>query len=675
MGNPLDGAVIRTLGGIVGAQDDGRPRGRTELAVDRVIDGRYRILQPIGAGGFSQVYLAQDTGLGREVALKVLDGDAAADSDLRRLFVKNAKSLAQLSHPNLVSIQAVGEVDGKPYIAMEHVSGPSLRERIERGGALPVSEAIRLATEIANGLGFAHSRGIIHADLKPSNVLLDQNDRPKITDFGIARTPEERADTPQLYATALYVAPERVEGKPASVAADIYGLGLVVYEMLVGRPPFTSSNPSVLLRDHVVRSPIPPSHLRPSLPKEIDSIVLRALAKDPALRYQRAGEMATELAKLENASAQVAAAPARGREMGRFIPEPIQGFMPAAEQSPVVALLSRYGQPIRNAFFGALAALPPFGLFVLAGFGAAPGVMAGGLVLALGVLGQVGVALTLAWMISTALLFLFSPGVALLFAFMGLFIWAREVPAERAALALAMPVLAPFGLAPALLLGSVAIHGLAGVFTVGWGAVLTVVYAIASGKQALGPFVQTGLSLELETLFSQKRALESISAVLQLLQPSASQADRLAPAREQFEPTMLATQLGAFVSRLANADVSAIATVGSWVLAALAVWTITRLLRGIFVGLLRQSPRWFALYVLATATGVLAGAALLYMLFVTWGPLELAPARPADSVLMLSALTGALLAIASGVVIAATAPIEAEEQRSPAMAARRIPVR
>jgi len=257
MGNPLLNVFDRKAGAIVGAGIQLTRRG-TELAVDRILDQRYRILEPIGAGGSSQVYLAQDTALGREVAVKLLDPQAAADGTLRKLFVKEARALAQLTHPNIVAVYDVGEVDGLPFIVMEHVAGSSLKQRIERSGALPLADAVRLTDEIANGLAFAHSRGIIHADLKPSNILLDLNDQPKICDFGIARTPAEDSDSPQLFATALYVAPERVEGRPASVASDVYGLGLVVYEMLVGKPPFTSGNAAVLLRDHVVRPPVTP---------------------------------------------------------------------------------------------------------------------------------------------------------------------------------------------------------------------------------------------------------------------------------------------------------------------------------------------------------------------------------------------------------------------------------
>ncbi len=636
-------------------------RARVELAVDRVIDQRYRIAGPLGVGGSSQVYRARDLTLGRDVAIKILDDRASSDATLRRLFVKEGRALAAISHPNIVAVYDVGEVDGRPFIVMELVDGVSLKERIARGGPLPVADAVRLTSQIAAGLAAAHARGIVHADLKPSNVLLDRADDAKICDFGIARTPQEDAETPQLFATAMYVAPERVEGKPASVASDVYGLGLVLYEMLVGRPPFTSTNASVLLRDHVVRQPVPPSHLRPSLPKEIDSIVLKTLAKDPALRYRGAADVANALARYDDGATHLVMA------------HPIDAFVPPATQSPVVAFLSEHGEPIRRGFFSLLAALPVFGLTQLGGFGVLGGVLAGGLVALIGLAGQLGMAIALAWIVETALIFLFVPGLAALFLLLGLVVWLRDVSAEQTAMAVAMPVAAPFGLAPAFILGSAAIHGISGVVTVAWGAVMTMIFAIASGRTVLGPYVQTGLTLQQDSLFGDVDVAQMKSAILQALQPSAGH-DRFAPLLEQLDPSALWNETTALVSRIAGADVSALATILAWITAALVVWTITRLLRLFFDALLRRR-QWFALYVFATTVGVASGAAVLYMLFVATSALALTTGRSADSVLFVSALVGALLALAAGVVISATERPEPVEEPTPAMAGRRIAVR
>src|SRR5256885_13302154 len=172
--------------------------------------------------------------------------------------------------------------------------------------------------------------------------------------------------------SARSVAPERVEGKGATVQSDVYGLGLVLYEALVGKPPFTSTNAAVLLRDHVVRQPVPPSHLRPSLPKELDSIALKALAKQPNLRYQKSSDFAAALQRIENVDKELATT-------RMVMADPLEDFVPRSEQSPVVALLSTYGQPLRGAFFSLCAALPVFAMSLVAGFEPGGALLAAGL--------------------------------------------------------------------------------------------------------------------------------------------------------------------------------------------------------------------------------------------------------------------------------------------------------
>jgi hypothetical protein len=525
-------------------------------------------------------------------------------------------------------------------------------------------DAVTYTVDIANGLAFAHSKGIIHADLKPSNILFDADDHAKIADFGIARTPKEDSATPELFATAMYVAPERVEGKQATVQSDVYGLGLVLYEMLVGKPPFTSTDAGVLMRDHVVRMPVPPSHLRPSLPRELDTIVLKALAKQPKLRYQKTSDLANALAAIENIDKDLATT--------RIVPvmtEPVNDFMPSVDQSPVVALLSNYGQPIRRAFFALFAALPVFALMILASFGLIAALAVSGLVAVVAIAGQLGVALAIAWVLLTALIFLFVPALAVLFALMGVWVWLRDVRSEQAMMALAMPVAAPLGLAPALILTAAAIDGLMGVITAAWGAIITVIFAIAAGEQSFGPFVQTGFTLKQESLFAPLRAIETKSAIIGVLQ------GRGTSFGEVMNPETLVAQAAALVSRLVGADVAALATVIAWTVAALTVWSVTRLLRTFFDTLLRRPKRWFSLYVAAHAIGVASGAIILFLLFMTWGPLENAAGRPAENVLAVSAFVGLAFALACGVVIGATQRPEAEAEPAPPVAARRLPVR
>ena len=661
MSNPLTHVATRSAGVIVGAPSRG-----TELGMERVLEGRYKIEEPLGVGGSSQVYLARDQALNRDVALKVLDAPAAADGNTRRMFVKEARALAQLSHPNIVAVYDVGEVDGSPFIVMEYLAGGSLKQKIEGTGPLNAGEAVRVAIEVANGLAFAHSKGIIHADLKPSNILFDANETAKICDFGIARTPQEDADTPQLYATAMYVAPERVEGKSTTVQSDVYGLGLVLYEALVGKPPFTSSNAAVLLRDHVVRQPVPPSHLRQSLPKELDTVALKALAKQPNLRYQKASDFAVALQRIENVDKELATT-------RMVMADPLEDFIPKTEQSPVVALLSAYGQPIRRVFFALFAALPVFAMATLAGFEIVGSLLAAALVAVVGAAGQLGMALAIGWVIETALLFVFVPGLSLLFAGLGVLLYLRTTPPEQIALAMAIPVLTPLGLAPAMILTAAAVFGLTGVLTVAASATMTMLFAVAMGVQSLGPYAQTGMSLRQESLFNPVRAAETKAALLTFVENSN---DRWGALGTQLDPAVLWSQMSGLVSRLAGATLETwIATVLAWTMAALTVWTVTRLLRTFFDALLRRPKRWFALYVLAAGAGVTGGATILYMLAVTLTALDNAPGRPGNGVLFLAALTGAILALAAGIVISATEQPEPEEEGSIPMSARRMPVR
>jgi hypothetical protein len=310
---------------------------------------------------------------------------------------------------------------------------------------------------------------------------------------------------------------------------------------------------------------------------------------------------------------------------------------------------------------------------MVAGFGPVPAALMAGMVLVVTLAGQLGLALTIGWVIETVLLFLFAPGLAVIWAVMGLWLWLRDVPSEHTALAIAMPVTAPFGLAPALVLAASAIHGLSGVATVLWGAAMTMVFAIASGQQALGAFVQSGLSLQQESLFSPARSAEVRAAVIHAVQ--ASDDSRFAGIGALLDPIKVVGQITGLFSRVGSADVTWIGTIMAWVVAALVVWTVSRLLRSFFDTILRRPKRWFALYVFATTLGVVTGSAVLYMLFVTWAPLATSPGRPADGILFVAAFVGAILAIATSVVISATQQPEPDDEPAPAMAGRHMVVR
>jgi hypothetical protein len=422
----------------------------------------------------------------------------------------------------------------------------------------------------------------------------------------------------------------------------------------------------VLLRDHVVRQPVPPSHLRPSLPRELDSVALKALAKQPNLRYQKASEFATALQRIENVDKELATT-------RMVMADPLEDFVPKTEQSPVVALLSNYGQPLRGAFFSLCASLPVFAMAVLAGFGIVGALLAAGLVAVVAFAGQLGVAIAIAWVMVTAFVFIFVPGLALLLAILGVFLWARSAPPEQIAVAMATPVLTPLGLAPAMILTSAAVFGLTGVLTVAASAALTMIVAVAMGVQSLGAYAQTGLSLRQESLFNPVRAAEVKSALLTMLQ---NPGDRFGQLGTQLDPAVLWSQMSGLVSRLATATLETwIATVLAWTIAALTVWTVTRLLRTFFDTLLRRPKRWFALYVMAAGAGVLAGAGILFMMAISLSMLDNAPDRPTDGVLFLSAITGAILALALGIIIGATEKPEPEAHESISLSARRMPVR
>lgn len=627
------------------------------MAIDKVFDQRYRVLQPLGAGGSAQVYLAEDQALGREVAIKVLDPQAAKNVELKKRFVKEGRALAQLAHPNICAVFDVGELDGLPFIVMERLEN-SLKAVIERSGALEVGQAMRIAGEVASGLAAAHARGIVHCDMKPANVLFDKEGRAKIADFGIARTPQDNAETPQLFATALYVAPERVEGKPPTAATDLYGLGLVLYEMLVGKPPFTSSNPTVLLRDHVVRPPIPPSHLRPSVPPELDDVVQKMLAKSPGLRYRSAKDFLKALSRIEGGDDALMSV--RVRDSQRIMNEPLEGLLPYRHESPVVSMLATYAHPIRRLFYTIMLLLPLFGLMNLSGVPMGYSALISGIPGILALAGYLSFALGLAWIIECLLLFMFVPVLAVIFLLMGLFVAVRDYSAEQTILAVAAPAAVPLGLAPAVILASTTLHGIAGVLTIAWGALMAVAVAIAQGLPTSGPFVVSGLLLRGEDLLATPRAIAARNAIVDVFRAEGSMSieQRLAPLVGYFDPKILSEQIVTLVSASTGAEITALlGTIAAWVLAGAMVWAVTRLFRLAMDAVFRVH-RWFAVYILATALGIFAGATLLYGLFAQWRPLANSPEATADDVLFVSSMVGAFISLAIAVVLGATRPLE-----------------
>jgi beta-lactam-binding protein with PASTA domain/predicted Ser/Thr protein kinase len=269
-----------------------------DTLIDQVFDGRYKVVRKLGTGGMANVYLAEDQELGRRVAIKMLDDRHSQDEQFVERFRREAKNAAGLSHPNIVSIYDRGQAEGTYYIAMEYLEGRTLKELLVARGPTPLAVAIDYARQILAAVGFAHRNAIVHRDIKPHNVVVAPDGRLKVTDFGIARSgTSQMTEAGSIIGTAQYLSPEQAKGAGVTPASDIYSVGIVLYEMLTGAVPFTGDTPLEIAMKHLSATPEPPSELRPEVPHELDSIVLRALAKNPADRYQSAEEMDADLAR------------------------------------------------------------------------------------------------------------------------------------------------------------------------------------------------------------------------------------------------------------------------------------------------------------------------------------------------------------------------------------------
>src|SRR4051794_30863151 len=265
--------------------------------VGTCLSGRYRLDVQIGTGGMSTVYRAFDQTLERVVAVKLMHREVATDSDQLERFRREARAVAQLSHPHIVGVIDAGEDDGRPYIVLEYVEGETLKERIRRQGRLPIPEAIAYAIEIAHALGTAHSRHIVHRDVKPQNVLIDEEGSAKVTDFGIARTLEEDGLTAdgRVLGTTDYVSPEQALGHDVNGQSDIYSLGVVLFEMLTGDVPFHGENQVSVAMKHV-REDLPDIQTRrPEVSATLAAVLDHMTEKDPERRYPDAGALVADL--------------------------------------------------------------------------------------------------------------------------------------------------------------------------------------------------------------------------------------------------------------------------------------------------------------------------------------------------------------------------------------------
>jgi serine/threonine-protein kinase len=268
---------------------------RTDHTGSLVAD-RYRLERKLGSGGMADVWLAEDQELGRHVAVKILHERYANDEQFVERFRREATHAAGLSHPNIVSIYDRGVSDGSYYIVMEYIEGRTLKELIVTRGPCPIPVAISYTRQILAALRYAHKNGIIHRDIKPHNVIVDREGRVKVADFGIARAgASEMTEAGSIVGTAQYLSPEQARGAPVDESSDLYSTGIVLYELLTGTVPFNGETPVEIAMKHLSQTPEAPSALRPDIPHDLDLVVLRALAKEPAERYRTAAELDRDL--------------------------------------------------------------------------------------------------------------------------------------------------------------------------------------------------------------------------------------------------------------------------------------------------------------------------------------------------------------------------------------------
>ena len=263
-----------------------------------LIADRYELEELVGTGGMSTVFRAHDLQLERRVAIKILHEHYAEDPEYLERFRREARAVARLSHPNIVTVIDRGDDDGRQYIVFENVEGENLKELIVRSGPLPVRHALELVLAVADGLAFAHEQGLVHRDVKPQNVLLSREGEIKVTDFGIARSlhvDHGMTQTGTVLGTGEYLAPEQASGKPVSPATDVYSLGVVLWELLAGEVPFTGDNFVAVALRHVNEPPPSLRQRRPDVSPRLDAAVERALAKDPARRFPTMAAFAEEL--------------------------------------------------------------------------------------------------------------------------------------------------------------------------------------------------------------------------------------------------------------------------------------------------------------------------------------------------------------------------------------------
>ena len=273
------------------------------MADSMILNNRYQLEKTLGSGGMAVVHQAHDLMLERTVAIKVLREDYSGHPGFRESFRQEARAAANLSHPNIVTVHDFGLDAGRLFIVMEYVPGTDLKSILQGQGRLPIADALALMVQACSGVGYAHRAGLVHCDLKPQNMLITPDRRLKVTDFGIARAlasihPEEKSEI--VWGSPQYFSPEQAAGIALSPSSDVYSLGVVLYELLTGKPPFSAGSSTELARLHREAPPVPPRQLNPAIPAGLEQVLLKVLAKEPSARYRTADQFGRVLMTVQD---------------------------------------------------------------------------------------------------------------------------------------------------------------------------------------------------------------------------------------------------------------------------------------------------------------------------------------------------------------------------------------
>ena len=338
---------------------------------DRVLSDRYRIIKHLARGGMADVFEAEDTLLNRSVAVKVLHANFASDEAFVARFRREAQAAANLSHPNIVAIYDWGKDSGTYFMVMELIRGRTLRQILKTEGALLPRRAAEIAAETAAALSIAHQHGVYHRDVKPGNIMITEDGAVKVTDFGIARAlddSEELTRTGAVIGTATYFSPEQAQGLPADDRSDVYSLGIVLYECLAGKPPFTGESPVAVAYQHVSETAPIIGVVNPDVPPEIAAIAEHAMQKDPASRYQSADSFRDDILRYLAGSEPIAAAAAMAAAATAMIPPPIPSVPPPPGEQPTMAFDEPVSERSQTSYWiavGALIVILLLGLWLL----------------------------------------------------------------------------------------------------------------------------------------------------------------------------------------------------------------------------------------------------------------------------------------------------------------------